>query len=59
MYVADMTLSDAQMFLRDYKADKAQRLRNGWHVDEQLLWDIEDLEGRIEDLLQAHDACDW
>jgi hypothetical protein len=50
VYVEDMTLEDAQMFLAEYQAERDGLKRLGFSVPEALDWDIEDLEGRIEDL---------
>ena len=50
MYVKDMTLEDAQMFLAEYQAEVASLEAHGFIPHEQLVWDIEDLEGRIADL---------
>jgi hypothetical protein len=43
MYVADMTLEDAKAILAEYRASFPR-------PNEQEQWDIEDLEGRIEEL---------
>jgi hypothetical protein len=43
MYVADMTLEDAKATLAEYRASFPR-------PNEQERWDIEDLEGRIEEL---------
>ena len=43
MYVEDMSLEDARAILREYK----QSFPN---PNEQEVWDMEDLEGRIADL---------
>jgi hypothetical protein len=45
-----MTLEDAQMFLAEYQAEVASLEAHGFIPHEQLVWDIEDLEGRIEEL---------
>jgi hypothetical protein len=47
MYVADMTLEDAIAHLGEVKAEVARLEAQGYYVHEQLVWDIEDLEGRI------------
>jgi hypothetical protein len=50
MYVADMTLEDAVAHLGEAQAELARLEAQGYHVHEQLVWDIEDLEGRIDEL---------
>lgn len=50
MYVADMTLEDALEMLQDLQHDVSLKRSADRTVPEQLLWDIEDVEGRIADL---------
>jgi hypothetical protein len=45
-----MDLEDAIAHLGEAQAEVARLEAQGYHVHEQLVWDIEDLEGRIEDL---------
>ncbi len=50
MYVEDMTLEDAIHHLGELQAEVARLEAQGYYVHEQLVWDIEDLEDRIEEL---------
>jgi hypothetical protein len=50
MYVADMTLEDAIYHLGEAQAERARLEAQGYHVHEQLVWDIEDLLDRIDEL---------
>ena len=50
MYVADMTLEEALETLQDLEHELSLKRSGARTVPQQLLWDIEDLEGRIEDL---------
>jgi hypothetical protein len=45
-----MTLEDALETLQDLEHDLHLKRSAGRTIHEQLLWDIEDLEGRIADL---------
>ena len=47
MYVADMTVAEARVELADALKRKEVNRKMGWADSEQLLWDIEDLKGRI------------
>ena len=50
MYVADMTMEDAQATLRELRIMRGDRRRQGLSDCEPLDWDIEDVEGRIVEL---------
>ena len=49
MYVADMTLADAEATLEEVMDLRIEAFKQGRDV-EQLDWDIEDLAGRILEL---------
>ena len=51
MYVADMTLADAEATLNEVMDERQQAWKSGFtETVEQLDWDIEDLAGRIIEL---------
>lgn len=47
MYTNDMTLAEAYSIRRNLIKEKWELEKMGWPASEQLLWDIEDVEGRI------------
>jgi hypothetical protein len=47
MYTQDMTLSEAYAIRRELASELADVVRQGCTPSEQLLWDIEDVDGCI------------
>ena len=47
MYVEDMTLAECYEWSRELLKEKWELEKMQWPAGERLLWDIQDVEGRI------------